>query len=379
MLHFDAHIRQVNKDGQAVCGDCVVQFTSKDSYYFGIFDGMGSGVYANLAAISLGSRWRQMIREGISISEACETIASNMARARNERIPFTAFSTAMITRNGTALLYTYEAPSPIICRGNTFHVAKPHFYTAGYEILGETQLDLDRGDALLLYSDGVSQAGLGRAYTLGWGAEGVSDLMQQQWTGDNIDATLDAVMDRCHALSGDGFEDDTTLVMIHAVPARHLSLFSGPPDHRERDPEFAEAFRNAEGIRIICGSSTSGLLARELKVPLRIISEGDGLQSPPQYAMKGADLVTEGALALNQVANLMTADREELTGDTPPEQLARHLFDADVIDIYEGTAKNEAHRMLLFRQLGIRPRRESLRMIEQSLEKMGKMVHYHSF
>ena len=54
-------------------------------------------------------------------------------------------------------------------------------------------------------------------------------------------------------------------------------------------------------------------------------------------------------------------------------------MEADVIDIYEGLSKNEAHRALFFRQLGIRPRKEAIRSIMNALEGMGKRIHYHAF
>ncbi|HZK28719.1 MAG TPA: hypothetical protein VFD19_00710, partial [Clostridia bacterium] len=221
--------------------------------------------------------------------------------------------------------------------------------------------------------------GLGRAYPLGWSEEGVASYIQVGSRENADDEMLDCLVNRCRILSGGCHTDDSTIIMIKAVKAKHLSLFSGPPASRGLDMEFAHSFQNAKGVRVICGSSTSEVLARELSLRLSFVSEGDGFSSPPRYAMKGADLVTEGALALNQVANLMETDTGEITGSTPAEQLYRFLLDADVIDIYEGTAKNEAHRMTLFRQLGIKPRREALRSIMRSLERMGKMVHTHLF
>ncbi|NLA82611.1 MAG: serine/threonine-protein phosphatase, partial [Clostridiaceae bacterium] len=67
MLHYDSLMRQFNKAGKDLCGDHCLTFSFKDSYYFAIFDGVGSGVYANLAAIGNAGRWGRMIREGISI------------------------------------------------------------------------------------------------------------------------------------------------------------------------------------------------------------------------------------------------------------------------------------------------------------------------
>ncbi len=379
MLHYDLQIRQHRKEGNYLCGDHTVAFSFKDSYYYALFDGIGSGVVANLAAIGNAGRWSRMIREGLSISEACEIVASGMDRTKKAHSPFTAFSALMLTRHGNALLYAFESPRAILRRGRVTQVLEPRFYDIGGGQLGETRFDLEEGDVLFLFSDGVSQAGLGKAYPLGWGEAGAASCLQVCSREYPDSEVLDHLIERCRLLSDGVHADDTTALMIKTVRAKHLSLFSGPPASRGLDGAFAEAFEKALGQRVVCGSSTAEILARELRVRLSFLSEGDGFHSPPQYFMKGADLVTEGALALNQATNLLEGQPVEIRGDTPAEQLARFLLEADVIDIYEGMAKNEAHRALFFRQLGIRPRKEALRSIRQSLEDRGKRVHYHAF
>ncbi len=378
MLHYDSWIRQQKKDGHHVSGDQIVHFSFKDSYYFAIFDGVGSGVYANIAAIGNAGRWSRMIREGISISEASETIASSMRTKEEGRAFYTAFSALMLTRHGNALLYTFESPKAILRRGRAAQVLEPYYYDALGTTLGETQFELEENDTLFIFSDGISQAGMGQMYPLGWQEKGAASYIQVQ-SRELADAfILDRLIERCRVLSGGSHADDTSAIMIRAIRAKHLHLFSGPPVSPLHDKKLAERFDNAQGVRVICGSSTAGIISRELGVRLHFLSEGDGLHSPPQYKMNGAELVTEGALALNQAANLLLANTQEITGDTPPEQLTRLLLEADVIDIYEGTAQNEAHRMLLFKQLGIRSRKEALRVIAQALEQMGKRIHYHS-
>lgn len=379
MLHYRVHVRQDQKEGKSLSGDHFISLHYKDSYYYALFDGLGSGVYANLAAIGNAGRWSRMIREGISVSEACESLASDMEEAKERGTPFTAFTALMLTRNGNALLYSYDSPRPILLRDQVCQILTPRCQAVGRGLLGESRLDLEEGDALILMTDGVSQAGTGTLYPLGWGEEGVASHIQVHCRDKSDPEVLDLLVDRCRILSGGRQADDTTALLVRAVRARHLSLFSGPPASRGLDRDLARAFNRAEGIRVICGSSTAEILARELGVRLAFLSEGEGIHSPPQYRMKGADLVTEGALALNQAANLLEGDLPAPLGDTPAENLSRLLLDADVIDIYEGLAKNEAHRALFFRQLGIKPRKEAIRSLIQSLEARGKRIHYHPF
>lgn len=379
MLHYEAFTKQVCQDRQYVCGDNIVSFNHKYSYYFAIFDGIGSGVFANLSAIANASRWRKMIREGISISEACEKIASDTNRARNQDVPFTAFVAVRVTHLGSAIIYTYESPIAVLSRKGVTQTLKPRYYSAGFEEIGEVKIDLEEGDALFIFSDGVSQSGMGRGHGLGWGEDGVASFIRLHRTTMEPAELLDALVEHCYKISGDQYEDDTSVIMIQVSKARHLSLFSGPPRWRHNDQAYVDAFRNATGIRVVCGSTTSDIFARELGTDVRLISQGEGLHTPPIYAMEGADLVTEGAIALNQAANLLYANPDEVTGNTAPEQLARLLFNSDVVDVYEGLAANEAHQVLLFKQLGIRLRREALSAIMNRLEDLGKMVHYYPF
>ncbi|NMB29589.1 MAG: SpoIIE family protein phosphatase, partial [Clostridiaceae bacterium] len=245
--------------------------------------------------------------------------------------------------------------------------------------IGEVKIDLEEEDMLFIFSDGVSQSGMGKGRALGWGEDGVTSFIGRHCSNMEPEELLDALVEHCQKISGNQYEDDTSIIMIQASKARHLSLFSGPPRWRHDDSAYADAFRNAAGTKVICGSTTSGILARELGTRVRLLTEGEGLHSPPTYAMKGADFVTEGAIALNQAANLLYADPEEVKGKSAPEQLARLFFNSDVIDVYEGLAANEAHEMLLFKQLGIRIRREAVRAILNRLEDLGKMVHYYPF
>ncbi len=379
MLHYESFTKQVCQDHQNVCGDHIVSFNHKDSYYFAIFDGVGSGIHANLSAIASASRWKKMIREGISISGACERIAADMNRARSQKSTFAAFIAVRVTNHGSALIYTFESPRPILSRKGVTRILKPRHIATGLEEIGEIKFDLEEGDMLFIFSDGVSQSGMGRGCALGWGEEGVTAFIRRHFAFMEPFELLDALVEHCNKISGNQYEDDTSVIMVQVSEARYLSLFSGPPRWRHNDKAYADAFCKAEGTKVICGSMTSDVLARELGTKVKLVSKGDGLHSPPIYAMEGADFVTEGAIALNQAANLLYAKPDEVTGNSAPEQLARLFFNSDVIHIYEGLALNEAHEMLRFKQLGIRVRHEALRAIMNRLEDLGKMVHYHPF
>ena len=179
MFFYESVVQQAIKHHQKVCGDYVSCTRLKTGSYFGVFDGIGSGIYANIAATECATRWSAMIEKGLSFSETCEKMAAGMHDARTKAFPFMAFNCAKMTPKGHAQVFTYEAPKPIMVRNGVIHVIEPHYYTVGYEIIGESRATFEPGDQLLLFSDEVSQAGLGNGYTFGWGEQGLSEYYKK--------------------------------------------------------------------------------------------------------------------------------------------------------------------------------------------------------
>ncbi|MEA1884217.1 MAG: SpoIIE family protein phosphatase [Thermotogota bacterium] len=377
MYFYESVVKQAIKHNQMVCGDYISCTRLKTGSYFGIFDGIGSGIYANITATECATRWSTMIEKGLSFSETCEKIAAGMHEARTKAFPFTAFNSAKLTPKGHVQVFTYEAPKPIMIRNGVIHIIEPHYYTVGYEIIGESRATVEPGDQLLMFSDGISQAGLGNGYALGWGEQGVLEFYSKnRFFIKEEGKMLETLLEHCKKLSGDKHCDDTSIMIINCKPPRHLNLFTGPPSTKDKDKIFAEAYKKAKGNKLICGSTTADILSRELNEPIKLREQGMGFNSPPEYAMKGADMVTEGAMVLNQVSNILDADPIEVTEETSPERISGMFYNADVIHFHVGNAKNKSHQLLPFRQLGLKVRYDVLKDIEQKLKQKGKTVYF---
>ncbi len=377
MFYYESIIQQAKKEKQMVCGDHVSCTRLKTGSYFGIFDGIGSGIYANIAATECASRWSTMIENGLSFSETCEKMASGMHKARSQPFPFTAFNCAKLTPKGYVQIFTYEAPKPIMIRNGVVHVIEPRFYTVGYEIIGESMTTFEKSDQLLIFSDGVSQAGLGNTHPLGWGERGLAEFFSAHMNSfDNHEALLQKILAHCQQLSGGKHADDTSIMLINCKSPKYLSVFTGPPSLKEKDEIFAGAFRKAKGKKMICGSTTVDIISRETNEPVRLKEKGLGFNSPPEYGMNGADMVTEGAMVLNQVSNILDAEQIEVTDETSPERMANLFYQSDVIHFHVGNAKNRTHQLLPFRQLGIKVRADVVKEIAEKLREKGKMVYF---
>jgi len=375
MKFFDDFLLQKNKKSYTVCGDhCVYERRSAGMIYI-LCDGVGSGIYANISAITCANRILELFRSGMSIRIISEMVAASMHRARNEDIPFSAFSAALILPDGQFNVYSYESPNPVMIQDNHAVVLTPRFYTAGFEVIGETSGALHIGDSLLLFSDGVSQAGLGHGHGMGIGSEGVSSFINlNHKPGDDIAELPTRILEMCKTVSAGNYEDDTTLALIHCREAKELTLLTGPPSRQSMDHDYASDFMNMPGQKIICGSTTIDIIARETGSEAVPIFMGNSFGQLPEYYIKGIDLVTEGAITLNQVNNILDEPAERLSENSVTERLCLMLHNADVIHLMIGNASNTAHDDLIFKQVGVHVRKATLQQIVARLKNMGKLV-----
>ena len=375
MKFFEDFLCQKNKKNHSVCGDyCICERTSAGMIYV-VCDGVGSGIYANISAITCASRILELFRGGMSIRMTSETVAASMHRARTEDIPFSAFSAAVVLHDGQFTAYSYEAPTPVLLKSKHATVLAPRFYTAGFEVIGEVSGKLSLGDSLLMFSDGVSQAGLGHGHGMGIGSDGVADYINRNYTPtSNISELPRQIVSMCKAVSAGTHEDDTTLALLHCREAKEMTLLTGPPSKQSLDHDYAREFMKMPGQKVVSGSTTTDIIARELGLEIVTLSMGDALGQLPEYWIDEIDLVTEGAITLNQVYNILDEPIDRLSDKSVAERLCLMLHEADVIHLMIGNAANSAHEDLIFKQIGVHVRKSTIQHISKRLKKMGKLV-----
>ncbi len=345
-------------------------------------DGVGSGVYANIAAITCAERLMELFRSDIPFKDACCMVADSMHRARTEAIPFAAFSAIKVFVDGNFTVYSYEAPKPILIRDHRATVLEPRFLTAGYEMIGETFGTLELSDAIFVCSDGVTQAGLGLGYRFGLGEQGTAEYLSSQLRlTRNIHQVLEKTAEMTRDISGGRYADDTTMALLRAREARELVIATGPPSVKQKDAEFVQRFMDAPGLHVICGSTTMDIFSRQLGRKAEYVGKDAAYGAPPEYHIEGIDLVTEGAIMLNQVYNIMDEMAEhpslkEEMGEEPSivQRLCKMLLEADIITFLYGRAINDAHSALIFKQVGVRSRQTAVKLLCERLREMGKTV-----
>lgn len=381
MKFFEDTVLQARKRRHLVCGDFYICDRSPEATVLILCDGVGSGVYANVAAITCGNRLMALMEGGRSLRSACEQVAESMHRARTEESPFAAFVALRILPGGQYAAYAYENPGPILIRHETATICEQHYLAVQYEMIAESSGVLELGDMLLLCSDGVTHAGMGSGYATGWELDGVAQEINVHYrAGGRTDALLSRLLHTAYTLSGKTYWDDTSLAMAMCRPAAQLTLLTGPPTNRADDAKVIKRFINAPGKKVISGSSTTEIASRELGRPALLTDmEYLALGNPPSYAMEGVDLITEGAVTLNQVMNLLEEDIDFSSSNSPVFRLCQMLLEADAITFFVGGGYNPAHEDPLFRQLGVKPRQRIVERIAKFLKERGKLVSVHKF
>jgi len=374
-IYIESHVSSGNKRDNTVSGDYTVINRTANWTDFILADGIGSGINANIAAIASASRLMELINQDISMTRAAEKIVDLMKRARTESVPFSTFTLVRIMRNGQYTIINYENPAPLLLSGGMISEVNMRHFALSQEIISEANGILSEGDSLILTSDGVTQAGLGILPGYGWGTDGLIKFIKSIKKKDNKEELAGKIVIRAYELSDNVFADDTTVSILSAREGKVLNLISGPPFSRDNDIRFTMDFIKQNGKKVICGSSTADMVSRVTGKSLKDVKISTSFTQPPKYFMEGIDLVTEGAVTLNQVYNILDEDPETFDRNSCVSELASLLINSDEINIFMGVARNEGHNNIAFRQLGVLERRKIIPLIQEKLKELGKLVN----
>ena len=305
--YIEIVLAQTAKRTGGVCGDYVIVDRTMEATTIIVADGIGTGIKARVAAVMCASRLRELIRLGFSLREACTKLVNTMHEARTSDIPFAAFSVCRVLNNGLATIISYEIPQPVLINSRlAAYLPKQHFISVDLEMVGEVDSALEFGDGVVLVSDGVSQAGLGHRYRLGWGIEGACDFINGCLSkGNDFREIPGKMLAQVKDLSGATYGDDVTCLLLFCREAKVLNLLTGPPANKTDDGKVVKEFMAMKGLKVVCGSSTAEMVARVNGAKVRMGEVSDAYHKPPSYEIPDIDYATEGAITLNQVYNIL--------------------------------------------------------------------------
>jgi hypothetical protein len=367
-------VAQSSKRPGAPCGDVVRCDRSMAGTTFVCVDGIGSGIRAHIAAEMCTSRVFEMLRLGYSQHKTVDAVVRTMEQARDPERPFAAFSLARVRNDGMATVLSYDAPTAVLVSHHHAAGLPPRTVRLGGALVTEANCYLEPGDGLMLFSDGITQAGLGSGLAMGWQSEGVVRYLND-CLADGV--PLRELPDRVHRQARQLWRvggDDCSVAIAACYRGQIVNVLTGPPADHANDNPMVHRFLKSEGLKIVCGGTTAELVARALKQRVEIEQNPKSLVAPPRYEIEGVDLVTEGAVTLNQVYNLLDEDVNNLKEDSGVTELCALLQIADRVNIFLGTARNRASGDITFRQRGILHRHRIVPLIAEKLRTAGKLV-----
>jgi hypothetical protein len=378
--HVQISACQSSKRQGQPCGDAVGYERTTRGTTLVCSDGIGSGLKANLAATMTVSRLQELLRRGYSLWEAVANVSATMIRAKQTDLPYACFTVARVRSDGEATLLGYEMPPAIFISNKRFATVLPQrTLTMDSALVSESSCYVEPGEALLMMSDGITQAGLGTELHEGWQADGVCRYVNSRLSaGLPLSSLAESVHFKARSISEDaglgGQHDDCTAIVATCRPGKIVNVLTGPPTRMEEDAVVARRFLDLEGQKVVCGGTTAKIVARVLGQSVDVRQDATSMVAPPDFELLGVDLATEGAVTLNQAFNILDADRSQYEQGTGVSRLCEMLLDADRVLFLVGGTTNIGHDDISFRQRGILLRETIVPLLADKLQKLGKLV-----
>ena len=354
MMHIDIAWKSLNHYGEELCGDKVEIYHAEDSDILVLSDGLGSGVKANILATLTSKIIITMLKEGLNVDEAVETIAHTLPICKVRQVAYSTFSILQIFHDGKAYLVEFDNPACVFIRnGKLMDIPYEMREIAGKNVR-ESKFDICIGDMFAMVSDGVVFAGVGTILNLGWQWENVAqyflECAQKNMSVHRVVASISQVVDNFY-MQKPG--DDSTFLVAQAVNRKNVHFFSGPPIDPAQDEKLVHDFMRGTCKKVIAGGTSANIIARVLNRQITTSLNFTDPAIPPTAQIKGMDLVTEGVLTINRALEILrmfnaqegNIDPRILDADNGAAQLARLLIeDCTDLTMYIGRAINPAHQ-----------------------------------
>ena len=386
-ITVDVAYKSLNKFTEVLCGDKVELLKTDDSNIMILADGMGSGVKANILATLTSKILGTVFLNGATLEECVETIVETLPICRVRQVAYSTFSILQVFHSGEAYLVEFDNPSCIFIRNGQLVPIPRNIREVQGKKINEYRFRVQRGDALILMSDGTVHAGVGQLLNIGWLWEDIAKYAVKQYALTISAMRLAAaICQACDELYQYRPGDDTTVACMRIINAKPVHLMTGPAQDPSMDEEMVKGFMSGDDStkRIVCGGTSATIVSRVLKKKLDVSMNYVDPDIPPIAYMDGIELVTEGVLTLNRVVQLLrryvkneTVSEDfflELDKPNGASMVAKMLIeDCTELHLYVGKAINSAYQNpgLPF-DLGIR--QNLVEQLKTVVEEMGKQV-----
>lgn len=385
MYYVDTSYNSIHKYGEELCGDHIEQVNLEDSKILVLADGMGSGVKANILATLTSKIAATMLREGSSLEETIDTIVHTLPVCSQRQLAYSTFTIVKVFKDGVVYVAEFDNPSIFVFRNGEDVPIDKKEKIINDKIIYESTFKLDEDSLLVVVSDGVIHAGVGRSLALGWQWKNVNEYLRDFSNGEvTTKAVTGSVLEVCQNLYEDKAGDDTTVLAIKIREQETINLFSGPPKNPDNDYEVIKEILEAEGKVVVCGGTTASIVARTLGTEMEVDLSTMTPDIPPVGKIPRIELVTEGVITINKALNIIRGYVSpefnskviaKLHEKNAASMLAKLLIEnCDKLNIWIGQAVNPAHQKDSF-PMDFSFKINQLREMARLMEKMGKEVN----
>ncbi len=392
MYFVDVYSESLFKKGEELCGDMVDTIRKKDETVVVLADGMGSGVKANILSTLTSKIICTMISGDADIDDCVETISKTLPVCHERGVAYSTFTIVRVKHNGEIYTAEFDGPEIVIIRDGVLDEPEKTMRIIEGKEVWESTFKAGPGDMIVGFSDGVIHAGIGRLINLGWKRVNVMEFIQRNYDPNMTARDMTrALINVCDQLYEGEPGDDTTVSTVRIVPRTETRVMVGPAASSDMDEKEVAKLMSATGKKIVCGGTTSKVVARVLNEKIDVEMKYFDENVPPIGYIKGIDLVTEGVLTLSATEELVKQYISENDRNKRPEiymdmskkdgatKLMRYLVDetSDIVFMI-GAANNPAHK-----SGGAIPSHDvKVRIVHdlaKSLEKLGKNVRIEEY
>lgn len=379
-LRLECGYTSLNKKGEELCGDKVEIRKNGKMTTLVLADGLGSGVKANILSTLTSKILCTMVSEDIDINDSVETILQSLPVCKVRGVAYSTFTVLHVSEEGKGWLFEFDNPAAILIRGGKCgDFEREELNVCGKKVY-KSDLNLEEGDVIVTMSDGVIHAGIGMTMNFGWQRKDVINYLQNtvkpEMSARCVAWLLTAA---CNDLYLGKPGDDTTVLAVKVRKALQVNIMVGPPVDKSKDDFYISRFLSGEGKKVVCGGTSSQIVARYLGKKVEARFDFPDKDVPPIGYIEGIDLTTEGVLTMRRLLEL--SEKYLSPTDLTPKYftkkdgaslLAKLLFEeASDITFFVGQSINKAHQGL---PIDITMKLKLVESLSQNLVLMGKNV-----
>lgn len=370
----------LNHYGEELCGDNVEYSFNNDWLTLVLADGLGSGVKANILSTLTSKILCTMMANDISIEDCVETIIQSLPVCKVRGVAYSTFSIIHINKDGNGVLLEFDNPQAICYRqGTCINLERTKLEIQGKDVY-QSDLHLEENDFIIVMSDGTIHAGVGQILNFGWQRshilEYINNTADKKMSARGVACLLASA---CNDLYLDKPGDDTTVAVVKLRKKMKVNVMIGPPVNKEQDGEYVRQFLSDCDKKVVCGGTSSQIVARETGKKLQVSFQFPDKDIPPIGFIDGINLVTEGVITIRRL--LALSEKYMSIQDLSPKRngktdgaslLANILFEeATHIKFFVGQTVNVAHAGL---PIDTTLKLKLVEKLSDNLRSMGKQV-----